>query len=121
MNVALWNASKFALPSGGGECCASSPTGEAILTDVPHCPIRCVRLVRIECEREESAIRALAPLEVGVRGDENRRDLVCVHRGDPCAERGRGGDGGPGEFDADRAFAGQWVVAGALRVLSRIG
>lgn len=112
MNVALGKASKFALPSEGGECCASSPRGEAILTDVPHRPVRRVRLVRIEGEREESAVRALAPLEVGVRGDEDSRDLVCVDRGDPCAERGRRRDGRPGEFDADRAFAGEWVVAG---------
>lgn len=112
MNVALGKASKFALPSEGGECCASSPTREAILTDVPHRPVRRVRLARIECEGEESAVRAFAPLEIGVRGDEDSRDLVCVHRGDPCAERGRRRDGRPGEFDADRAFASKWVVAG---------
>ena len=83
-----------------------------MLTDVPHCPVRRVRLVRIQREREEAAVRAFAPLQVGVHGDIANRDVVRTLWRHPSAERGGRCDCSPGELDADRTVAGDGVVAG---------
>lgn len=63
---------------------------ESRLTDVPHGIVRRDRLVRVEREREEAAVRALAPLQVRVPADDGLRLLVCVLGTYACA-KGRGG------------------------------
>ena len=88
-----------------------------MLTDVPHRPVRRVRLVRIQREREEAAVRAFAPLQVGVHGDIANRDVVRTLWRHPGAERGRRCDCSPGELDADRTVAGDGVVAGLERAV----
>ena len=69
------------------------------------------RLVRVGREREEAAVRALAPLQVRVHADEHLRDLVRVRGADPRTEGGRGRHGRARELDADRALARNWVIS----------
>ena len=59
-----------------------------IRTNVPHRKIRRVHGLGRDLEREEATVRALAPLQIRVRGDESARKHVCGGGEDACAERG---------------------------------
>ena len=83
----------------------------ARLTDVPHGVVRRVRLVRVEREREEAAVRALAPLQVRVDADEDLRLSVCVGGAHVRPEGRARGHCCAGELDTDRAVSGDGVVA----------
>ena len=83
-------------------------------TDVAHGVIRRIRPLRVEREREEPAVAALAPLErlVALGDDELGTDGVGGGREDVRPEGGARGDGGAGELDAERACACGGVIAG---------
>ena len=88
-----------------------------MLTDIPHRPVRRVRLVRVQRECEEAAVRAFAPLQVGVHGDIANRDVVRTLWRHPSAERGARCNRSPGKLDADRTVAGDGVIAGLERAV----
>lgn len=82
-----------------------------MLTDVPHGVVRRARGGRVQREREEAAVRALAPLQVLVDLHVVLRDLVRGEGLDVRAEGGPGCDGRASELDANRALPGDGVVA----------
>ena len=92
-----------------------------IRTDVLHRVVRRGDGAQRDLEREEAAVRALAPLQVGVARDERARDRVRGSGCDPRAERGRRRDGRARELDADRAVAGHRVVRRGLVRVCRSG
>lgn len=83
------------------------------ITDVPHRVVRRLDVLRVDRQREEPAVRALAPLQVVVDLDQLGGDYVgsC---GPDVPEGRAGGHGCPCELDADGAFAGDWVVGGRV-------
>ena len=95
MNVALANPSKFGLPVSSqrqqsahiiiyaGKYEGGEGSGKETRTDVAHGVVGGVRVRRVEREREEAAVRALAPLEVSVDADELLRDDVRRGRRNP--------------------------------------
>jgi hypothetical protein len=83
------------------------------VADVAHRVVRRSRALGGELEREEPAVRALAPLQIHVRPvrDETLRDRVRRRWRDVLAESARGAHSSACELDSVCALARVWVVA----------
>jgi hypothetical protein len=83
------------------------------VADVAHRVVRRSRALGGELEREEPAVRALAPLQIHVRPvrDETLRDRVRRRWRDVLAESARGAHSSACKLDSVCALARVWVVA----------
>ena len=80
------------------------------LTNVPHRVVRRVHCLWRDLESEEAAVRALAPLQLGVGREQGGRLDVRGRGRDVGPEGRRRRYGRPCELDAERAGAGGGVV-----------